>query len=135
MINNYWEEQSMENHLLSFHEKQMEKMNLPDWIKEIHCPFCHKELILRSIRNVQLCLNTRNFGEVAIEVFCDDCKKMDTVYFRTKMDSIADFADSLQGSYSMPSNYVLEEKMYKMNYNNILEQMVKNKGEDNHDSL
>jgi len=125
----------MSDPLLSFHEKQMEKMSLPKWIKDIKCPFCNQKGPLRTVRKIQLCLNTRNFGEVAIEVFCDDCKKMDTLYFRTKMDNVADFASSLMGSVEMPPESVVEEKMYKMNYNNILEKMMTSKSEENNDNV
>lgn len=116
----------MEDPLLKFHEGRMKEMGFPDWIKEIKCPLCKKQIPLRAIRSIQLCLNTRNFGEVAVEVLCDDCRNMDTVYFRTKMDHVADFVACLKGSYSMPPDPILEEDMYKMNYNNILEIMVGN---------
>ncbi len=82
MQNNYWEEQNMPNDVSDFHKILMAEMNLPKWIKKIKCPFCNKELSLISIRNIQLCLNTRNFGDIAVEVLCNDCSKMDTLYFR-----------------------------------------------------
>lgn len=124
----------MSDALLSFHEEQMEKMSLPKWIKDIECPFCNRKISLRAVRNVQLCLNARNFGEIAIEVFCDDCKKMDTVYFRTQIDTIAGFVKYLKGR-PMEEEQVLEEKMYKMNYNNVLHKMMTTKKEESHGSI
>jgi hypothetical protein len=135
MENNYWDEQYMEDPLLKFHEEQMKKMDIPKWIKDIKCPFCKEKIPLRAIRNIQLCLNTRNFGEIAIEVFCDDCKKMDTLYFRTKIKNLSCFIDCIQDSCEMPYEPVVEEDMYKLNYNNILELMVKLKSEENNDAV
>lgn len=135
MLNSYWEEQDMADPLIKFHEKQIEKMGLPKWINEIECPFCNERISSRTVYNIQLCLNTRNFGEIAIEVFCDDCKKMDTLYFRTKIKNIADFIECLGGQGDVPEESVIEEEMRKQNYNNILEEMYKTKNEDgkNHD--
>ena len=121
----------MEDPLLKLHGEQVGKMELPEWIKEIECPLCKKQVSLRAIRKIQLCLNTRNFGEVAIEVFCDDCRNMDTLYFRTKMDHISDFIACLRGLCTMPLDPVLEEDMYKMNYNNMLDIMINKSNEEN----
>ena len=133
MQTNYWEEREMAHPILEFHEKKMQDTGLPEWIREIKCPFCKEPISLRAFRSVQLCFNTRNFGEIAIEVFCDDCEKMDTVYFRTKIDNIADFIKCLQGSSNLPKDYVVEEEMYDMNYNNILELMATQTSEEKHD--
>ena len=136
MESNFWEEQRMQNPLLKFHSDKVEDMKLPEWIKEIKCPFCKEQVNLRGIRNIQLCLNTRNFGEIAIQVFCDDCVKMDTLYFRTKIRHIDDFIGCLYGNREITDDPVLEEDMYKINYNNILEIMTNNtKEEDENDNI
>ncbi len=135
MQNSYWEEQEMKNPILEFHNQQIEAMGLPIWIKDIKCPFCKRNLPPRGVYNIQLCLNTRNFGEIAIVVFCDECKKMDTLYFRTNMTCLKEFAFALAGEYEMPKETVVEESMYKMGYNNILEKMVSQKNEENNDII
>ena len=127
MLNNYWEEQGMNNEVNFFHEEELKKVNLPEWIKKIKCPFCSKELPLRSFRSIQLCLNTRNFGEIAIEVLCDECSKMDTLYFRDKDINIYSFCSYLKGDSSPETNPIIEEDMYKLSYNNIMEKLVSNK--------
>ena len=120
----------MEHPILNFHEKQVGKMNLPEWVTAIDCPFCEEDIALRAIYNIQLCLNTRNFGEVAIEVFCNKCKKMDTVYLRTKLTSIDEYIECLKGIQDMPQDVIVEEDMFKMNYNNVAEQMAQQQYED-----
>jgi len=126
--NNYWEEQNMSNNVSDFHKILMAEMNLPDWIKEIRCPFCNRDLSLISIRNIQLCLNTRNFGDIAIEVLCNDCNKMDTLYFRKGAENISDFINHLMFWDNNDNNPkpdpIIEEEMYKMQYNNVVEEMV-----------
>jgi len=137
MKNNVWEEQRMLTDVSEFHEKIMSDMDLPKWIKDIKCPFCGKDIPLRSIRNIQLCLNTRNFGDIAIEVLCDDCSKMDTLYFREKCKHISDFVnvllsydDGKRENISPKSAPILEEEMYKIQYNNVMEKMIKEQTEE-----
>jgi len=124
MINNVWEEQRMDDPLLNFHEEEMAKMGLPEWIKKIKCPFCDRELPLRSIYGITLKLNTRNMRDVAIEVFCHKCSKMDTIYFRSAAESIEDLTKLLDGQLEPHNDGIIEEKMYKMQYNNVLERMM-----------
>ena len=127
MLNSFWEEQDMKSSIGDFHEEQMEKLGLPNWIKDIKCPFCKKELPLRSVRNVQFCFNTRNFGEVAVEILCDACSKMDTVYFRVKLTNINDFISMLDDTCAPTEDPIIEEDMYKLQYNNIMDKMFSEK--------
>jgi len=114
--------------IVLFQEKLMKEMKLPDWIKRIKCPFCNKDLPLRSIRNIQLCLNARNFGEIAIEVMCDVCDKLDTIYFRTKIKDMNHFADYLNGHYQFGGKSFIERDMYNEKYNCVVEEMLKQRG-------
>jgi hypothetical protein len=123
MINNYWEEKNMSKEILDCLNLKMEKMNLPNWIKEIHCPFCNLKLPLRSIRHIGLCFNTRNFGEMTVEVLCDQCSKMDTLYVRVDISNIEQFIDFLNGK-DPKASLVIEEDMYIMKYNNIVSKMI-----------
>ena len=132
MLNDWWEEQDLDARIKLFHDVQSSNMALPKWVCAIKCPFCNKELPHRGVRNIQLCLNSRNFGEIAIEVFCDDCSKMDTLYLRTKIKNLDQFMEILSDP-SLPSeDPVIEEEMYKKNYNNIIEEMfnIQQKGKE-----
>ena len=126
MLNDYWEEQNMDKKIALFHEDKMEEMELPEWILNIQCPFCAKPIPKRSVRNIQLCLNTRNFGEVAVEILCDECRKMDTLYFRTNgaVKNLSHFISYINGTCNLLANPILEEEMFKMNYNNVVELML-----------
>ena len=126
MINNYWEEQDMAEDINHFHEKQVAKMGLPEWVTSIQCPFCESELSMRSIRSLGFKLNTRNMGDIVVEFACDDCEKMDTLYYRDEIKHATGFGDFLNGTTSPKSEAVLEEDMYKMKYNNVMEKMLQN---------
>jgi phage FluMu protein Com len=129
MLNNYCEEQKMQDNILEFHEKELAKIGIPSWAN-VDCPFCNKELPLRSIRSISLKLNTRNMGDVCVEVFCPYCSKMDTVYFRSEVDAMKDFLFMLEDNCQPKSNPVIEEEMYKLRYNNLMEKMaIAEKGE------
>ena len=129
MINNYWEEKEMGTEINNFHNEELKSWGIPNWINNIKCPFCHKNLNNRSIRCISLKLNTRNLGDIAVEIICDDCSKMDTVYFRKQCNNIEDFCVCLKEPENEIKEPVLEEDMYKLQYNNLLEKM--SKGENN----
>ena len=113
--------------LLEHHEKILLEMGAPDWIANIKCPFCGDILGVKGIRGINLCLNTRNFGDISIEILCEKCSKLDTVYFREKITSIMGFI-SLLTDKKPQSEPILEENMYKMQYNNTIESMIKETG-------
>jgi len=126
MLNDYCEEMDMEKRILDFHEQELSKFEIPRWMREIHCPFCDAELELKSFRNIRLCFNARNIGDIAIEVLCYKCNKMDSVYFREDIKNLCDFTaliDKCDGS-GPQSSPIVEAKMFKMMYNNLVEKMM-----------
>ena len=123
MLNNFCEDKSLAESVLDFHEVILKDMEIPEWMN-VKCPFCSRDLPLRSIRSVTLKLNSRNLGDIALEIFCPECSKMDTVYFRKEVDSITDFIPFLTGRRSPKSDPVVEEKMYQLQYNNLMDKMI-----------
>jgi len=132
MLNTFSEEQLMSDRVLNFHEKIMQSMEIPAWMN-VKCPFCGKEQPLRSIRSFSIKLNARNIGDLALEILCVHCNKMDTLYFRGEIEKISDCISFLTGEKSPKSSPILEEKMYKLAYNNVVGKMMNNKevGNDN----
>ena len=127
MLNTFCEEMTMKSEIFDFHEKLLKDYKLPKWTK-VNCPFCNKDLPLRSIRSISLKLNTRNLGDLVIEVFCPYCDKMDQLYFNEDLSSIAEFMDVLADKKEVKTIPFIEEVMYKKNYNNVLEKMIKGEG-------
>jgi hypothetical protein len=126
MKHNVWDEQEMSDPVHKFHEEQVAEMKLPKWLSDLSCPFCNEELPLRSIRRVSICLNARNFGDLAVEFSCDNCATMDTIYYREDMGSVIVFANMLRGDFGpLDTSPNVEEKMFKLQYNNLLERMVR----------
>lgn len=113
----------MDDKLLDFHEQELQKAEIPKWIN-VDCPFCHEKLPLRSIRSISLKLNTRNMGDIVLEIFCPYCSRMDDIYYREGVEKLSDFISFLNGKKSPCSNPILEEDMYKMNCNNVVEKMI-----------
>jgi rubrerythrin len=129
MKNNYWEELNMTDDIYEFHEKSLEKMGLPDWAN-IACPHCSAiGLPLTSIRSISLKLNTRNKGDIAIEICCDECRLMDTVYFRNQASNMSEFIELVAGDKAPDCSPVVEEDMYKLQYNNVMEDMIVKRGD------
>ena len=122
MISNYCEEKYMSDKILDFHEKILKDFEIPKWMV-VKCPYCQKDLLLRSIRTVSMCFNTRNLGDIALEVFCPYCSTMDTLYFKSETNKISDFIEILRGDKEPQSKPVIEDVMYKKGYNNVMERM------------
>lgn len=123
MKNNYWEEKKMESSINQFHEESLKKMDIPDWMN-INCPYCSEKLPLRSIRSFGVKLNTRNKGDIFLEVLCEKCGIMNIVYFRKQINKFTDLTNFITGNTKPSCDPVLEEDMYKLQYNNILEEMT-----------
>jgi len=121
-MNNYWEDKDMSEELKKVHNNEIDKMEMPSWAF-FSCPFCGEDLDARALRSVSLCLNARNLGDVAVEFCCDKCSKMDTMYMREGIDTIHDFIDLLTEDTDPKSEPLLEEKMYSLQYNNLVERM------------
>jgi hypothetical protein len=124
MMNNFCEEQRMEDKVLEFHEQELKNWDIPAFVANIKCPFCNTDMPLRSIRSIALKLNARNLGDIAVEVFCPHCSKMDTVYFRKAADCVDAFFSLLTGGYAPLTEPIIEEEMYKLQYNNVVEKMM-----------
>ncbi len=122
-MNNVWEEQNMSEQLSVFHEKLVSNMDLPQWIK-MECPYCHQILPWRSIRTVGFKLNARNVGDVVVEFCCDNCHRMNTLYFRQEIENISDFLALMSGKTTPKNEPLIEENMYLAKYNNLVEKMV-----------
>jgi hypothetical protein len=127
-MNSWWEDLDMSEELKKFHEHAVELMDLPHWA-EIDCPFCNKKLSKRSIRSIQMLFNARNIGDIAMEFCCDDCKKMDVLYFRKAVKNTSEFAEFMNPDTNYDvilghSQMYLENDMYDLKYNNLIEKMM-----------
>jgi len=113
----------MSDDIKEYHEKVNASFKIPEWAL-IDCPFCKNKIQHSGVRNIGLCLNSRNLGDISVEFHCDECVRMDTVYFRREINySVAEFRAFLIGAYK-PSNPVVEEEMYQLKYNNLIERMI-----------
>ena len=129
MKNNVYDEKSMGDKLKELHQKMTVDMNLPDWVKSLRCPHCVQKLKLNGIREISICLNARNFGDMSVQYHCEKCGLMDTVYYHKSVDSLENFCDLIKNKKSPSSDPVVEEEMYRLGYNNLVERFLK---ENNH---
>jgi len=127
MLNNYWEELRMDN-IAELHDKKIDEMAMPDWFHTLKCPYCGKQQPLRSIRSFGLKLNSRNIGDLFVELCCYDCKALNTLYFRSEVKGINDFISLLTDKCPVQKP-VIEEEMYAQRYNNLIELGLKEKEE------
>lgn len=123
-MSNSWEEikASGFKNIAPNHESVLNTMEIPKWMN-VNCPYCNVKLDLRSIREFGLKLNTRNIGDIFVQVCCEECGKMDTLYFKSEANTITEFINIINGNNSPKSVPMLEDNMYKENYNNLLEKI------------
>jgi hypothetical protein len=126
MQNNFYEEKYMKDEVINSHRKAIDELGLPGWLKEIDCPHCSARINPEGIRNLSLCLNSRNIGDICVEYHCRDCGIMDSVYYRSAVNSrITEFSSYINGYKKPESKPVVEEEMYKLRYNNLIENYIK----------
>lgn len=119
MLNNYWEELKMTN-ISELHDKVIAGMNVPKWMNELKCPYCGKIQPLRSIRSFGLKLNSRNIGDLFVDLCCYECKSLNTLYFRSETKNIGEVIKILTEK-TPATTPLIEEEMYAQRYNNLLE--------------
>lgn len=107
-----------------FHEKELDKFSLPDFVKDLDCPYCKEKLTKSSIREIGMSFNTRNLGDIFVQFCCDKCSQMNTLYYRQQAESIHDFKKILDGTTTPSVNPVIEEEMFQLKYNNLTEKML-----------
>lgn len=114
----------MRSGLLNFHQEIVEKMEIPDWAK-VKCPHCTNIVDLNGIRTISVCLNARNLGDLSVEYYCKKCGLMDTIFFRSSIKNLSDFAEYIKNNKKPDAKPVSEEEMYKLGYNNLVEIYIK----------
>ena len=122
MISNTWEELSSNGfkNMGATQEEYAKNVGLPKWMN-LDCPYCNAKLGLRSIREFGLKLNPRNFGDIFVQICCDECKKLDTLYFKAEAYTVEEFIGMINGTFQPLAKPMLEDDMYKANYNNLLD--------------
>lgn len=123
MKNNFCEDSCFDDAVQNFHEHTMNQSGLPEWLVNLTCPFCRSELPLRGIRSIALKLNSRNFGDIAVELYCYNCRCMDTVYLQGACNDLDAFVECLRG-VTPEAGPITEEKMYSLQYHNIVTRMM-----------
>ena len=118
----------MKSGLTNLHQKIAEEMDLPDFVKEIKCPHCFKDVELNGIRTIAICLNARNLGDISVEYHCKSCGLMDTLYYRKAVeDKVKNFSEYINNEKKPLEKPVVEEEMYKLGYNNLVERFLEEK--------
>jgi len=121
MKSNFWEEQKMNLDLKQKHNLEISKMGVPEYMLKIKCPNCNYSISPFGIRTIAFKLNSRNIGDVAVEFSCENCNTMDTLYYRSEIENVDDFIKLLKNEKQFKSEPLIEDKMYKKQYNNLLE--------------
>ena len=132
MISNYWEELSVANlnaNLSEVHNHLLEEMDLPGWLRDIECPFCHLPQPLSSIREFGIKLNPRNLCDIFVQVACYQCQKMDTLYYKRQVADIGEFMELVSNRAPwLTKKPITEEEMYQAKYNNMIEMALERMG-------
>ena len=123
MKSNIWEERGLGSNVSEVHENELSDWEMPQWMI-VDCPFCGKKLSHRSVREFGVKLNPRNLGDIFVLVLCEECELMDTLYFRQEVGSVPQLIPFLSGDKNPVNKPIIEEEMYKMRYNNLIEKKL-----------
>ena len=128
MLNTYWEEMDMSDKIKQYHDEILRTYNFPEFISNLKCPYCSEPLGYTSIREFGAKFNTRNMGDIVVEFCCDKCSRMNTLYYRKQITKFSDLNKFISGDAKPSVDPVMEEDMYKLKYNNLVEKVLENKG-------
>jgi len=124
-----WPEQFDMADITDYHRFLTEDTSkIPEWAC-ITCPHCGKSIQKGNVRKIGMCFNARNFEDIFLEFICDECKIMETVYFRKALaeKSLPELLNDPRGPDSVP---MTEDEMYKAGYNNVMERLSQLEHED-----
>ena len=74
---------------------------MPKWVvtgkdgEARKCPECGKPLSQSSVREVGLCLNAQNIGDIQVEILCGECFSGYYLLFRKACKDFAGFAEAM----------------------------------------
>lgn len=117
----------------STHRKMREILNrfgIPEWIledgnrKPRKCAYCSKDLDIESIRSVGVCLNAQHFGDIQIEILCQECSSSYHLQFRKMCNTMSEFCMFLDGTIFdiNPEAVILTD--IKTSDNNLSEMLI-----------
>lgn len=115
----------------SFRTQCIEEMNLPAFVDNLNCPYCNEKLTKDCIRSITFKTNSRNMGDICVEFLCSKCGHGNYFYFREQFETSADIVAIMSGEKKIEVEPILEDDMYKMQYNNALEKLLRGRYEHN----
>lgn len=78
--------------------KIIESFQVPKWVLNNNtrkCPECGALLLSTSVREVGLCLNAQNIGDIQVEILCKECFSGFYLFFRNACKDFKDFSQFL----------------------------------------
>lgn len=98
------------------------EMKLPEWTKNISCPFCKNPLLDTDLRSICFKLNPSNVGDLCIEFLCSNCQCGDYLYMHSQFKSAKEAVEIITEEKKIDvSKFVVEEEMRKHFKNNSLD--------------
>ena len=82
------------------------------------------DLPSRAIREIGFRLNARNIGDIVVEVCCEECVTLETLYFKSEIKNALDFTNFLLDDKTPKNKPIVEQEMYRQMYNNLMEMKV-----------
>ena len=113
--------------------KMVSTFGMPEWILDggqRKCLECGKTLGVTSVREVGLCLNAQNIGDVQVEILCRECWSGYYLYFRKACGDFEEFGQMMAPSHPhfRPVGPVVPGKQLKAQDNNLTDVMVEEQG-------
>lgn len=127
MKNPVFDEKFLPNEILKNHEEAVESYGIPSW-SIVNCPVCEKPVGHRGVRNIGICLNSRNIGDICVNFHCTPCSISSTLYFKENIRNIKDFCSKIMGEELSGGPPINEDDMYRSNTNNLVDNFLSKKG-------
>jgi hypothetical protein len=92
--------------LESKRNQMIAEFQLPKWIlgDGRKCQECGKDLSTASVREIGLCLNAQNIGDIQVEIMCEHCMSAYYLFFRKVCENLHRFAILMEPSWLRPES-------------------------------
>lgn len=82
--------------------KMVESFQIPKWVLDggrRTCQACGKPLAATSVREIGLCLNAQNIGDIQVEILCKECCSGYYLLFRKACKTASEFGEDMLSDF------------------------------------
>jgi hypothetical protein len=99
----------------------LKEYKIPEWV-EIECVNCKKKINKNNIQSIGFHFNGKNMGDISVELICDNCRAMESYFFKTDCKNIEEMLNLLKQK-DIKIDPISYHEAFKSKENNLLKRI------------